>query len=62
MSLNTLRMTAFLDLVHRSEFRMLGNKTFRKLNLFPFSGEGRKTITQVHYKELYLISQGLSSD
>jgi hypothetical protein len=32
--------TGFLDFVHRPEFYKQENKTFRKLNLFPSSGEG----------------------
>jgi hypothetical protein len=31
--------TRFLDFVHRPEFHKQGNTTFRKLDLFPSSGE-----------------------
>jgi hypothetical protein len=33
------RVTGFLDFVHRPIFYKLGNATFRKLGLFPSSGE-----------------------
>jgi hypothetical protein len=36
----TLITTGFLDLVHRPEFYKQENTTFRKLDLFPSSGEG----------------------
>jgi hypothetical protein len=32
--------TGFLDFVHRPEFYKQENTTFRKLDLFPSSGEG----------------------
>jgi hypothetical protein len=40
-----LRITKFLDFVYRTEFQKLESKTFRKLDLFPSSGEGRETTT-----------------
>jgi hypothetical protein len=40
-----LRITRFLDFVHRPVFQKLENTTFRKLDLFPSSGEGAKTLT-----------------
>jgi hypothetical protein len=36
---NTLITTGFLDFVHRPEFYKQENTTFRKLDLFPSSGE-----------------------
>jgi hypothetical protein len=36
----TLITTGFLDFVHRPEFYNQENTTFRKLDLFPSSGEG----------------------
>jgi hypothetical protein len=33
--------TGFLDFVHRPEFCKQENTTFRKLDVFPSSGEGR---------------------
>jgi hypothetical protein len=39
----SLRITFVLNFVHHHEFQKLENVTFRKLDLFPFSGEGRKT-------------------
>jgi hypothetical protein len=35
--------TGFLDFVHRPEFYKQENTTFRKLDLFPSSGEGGGT-------------------
>jgi hypothetical protein len=32
-----------MDLVHRSEFEILANTTFRKMDLFPFQGEWWQT-------------------
>jgi hypothetical protein len=43
----TLRIAVFLDFVHRPEFWMLENWTFRKLDLFPSSGEGWETPTML---------------
>jgi hypothetical protein len=40
-----LRITGFLDFVHRPEFYILENTTIRKLDLFLSSGEGRETPT-----------------
>jgi hypothetical protein len=37
---NILITTGFLDFVHRPEFYKQENTTFRKLDLFPSSGEG----------------------
>jgi hypothetical protein len=39
-----LKITGFLDVVSCPEFQMLENTTFRKLGLFPSSGEGRETL------------------
>jgi hypothetical protein len=44
-SLTAPRITGFLDFVHGSGFWMLGNKMFRKLDLFPTSCDGRETLT-----------------
>jgi hypothetical protein len=41
----SLRTTGFLDFVHRAEFQILENTTFRKLDLVPSSGERRETPT-----------------
>jgi hypothetical protein len=41
----TLRIAAVLDFVYRPGFWKLENTTFRKLDLFPSSGEGRKLPT-----------------
>jgi hypothetical protein len=30
-----------VDFVHRQEFQILENTTFRKLDIFPYSDEGR---------------------
>jgi hypothetical protein len=38
-----LRIVWFLDFVHRPEFQIIENTTFRKIDLFPFSGEGSET-------------------
>jgi hypothetical protein len=40
-----LRITGFLDFIHRQVFLNLENTRFRKLDLFPSSGEWRKTPT-----------------
>jgi hypothetical protein len=37
-----LRIAGFVDFVHSSEFQILENTTFRKLDLFPSSGKGRE--------------------
>jgi hypothetical protein len=42
-----LRITGFLVFFHRPVLQKLENTTFQKLNLFPSSGEGRKTPTQL---------------
>jgi hypothetical protein len=55
----TLSMTEFLDFIHRLEFEILENTTFRKLDLFPSSGEGGKTPTvlgPIKRANLYLWS------
>jgi hypothetical protein len=39
-----LRITEFIDFVHRPEF-YLTRKKFRKLALFPSSGDGKETPT-----------------
>jgi hypothetical protein len=36
----SLRITGFSDFVHRPVFQKLENTTFRKLDLFPSSGDG----------------------
>jgi hypothetical protein len=41
----SLRVTGFLDFVHRLEVQILENTMFQKLDLFPSSGEGRETPT-----------------
>jgi hypothetical protein len=41
----TLRITRFPDFVHRLVFYNLENTMFQKLDLFPSSGNGRKTHT-----------------
>jgi hypothetical protein len=41
----SLRITGSLDFVHHLEFYILENTTFRKLDLFPSSGELRETPT-----------------
>jgi hypothetical protein len=33
----------FLDFVHRPKLEIIENKAFRKLDLFPSSGEGKNT-------------------
>jgi hypothetical protein len=38
-----LRITGFLTFVHPPEFYILENTTFRKLDQFPSSGEGKET-------------------
>jgi hypothetical protein len=38
-----VRINGFVDFVHRPEFQVLENTTFRKLGLFPSAGEERKT-------------------
>jgi hypothetical protein len=43
----TIRITGFLDYVHRPVLQKIGNITFRKLGLFPSSCEGGKTFTQL---------------
>jgi hypothetical protein len=35
-------MTGFLDYDHRPVFKIIENTTFRKLDLFPSSGEGKE--------------------
>jgi hypothetical protein len=40
----TLRIAGILDSVHHPVFLKLENTTFRKLDLFPSSGEGRTPI------------------
>jgi hypothetical protein len=35
-----LRIFGVLDFVHRPIFQKIENTTFRKLDLFPFAGEG----------------------
>jgi hypothetical protein len=42
-----VRITGFLDFVHRQVFYKLENTTFRKLDVFPSSGEGEKIPTQL---------------
>jgi hypothetical protein len=41
----TLRITGFMDWVHRPEFHLLENTMFRILDLCPSSGEDKKTRT-----------------
>jgi hypothetical protein len=40
-----LELLCFWTFVHRPEFQILENSTFRKLDLFLSSGEGRETPT-----------------
>jgi hypothetical protein len=44
-SINFLGITGFLDFVHSLEFQILENTLFRKLDLFPSSGELWETPT-----------------
>jgi hypothetical protein len=44
-----LRITGFLDFVHHPVFKKLENTTFRELDLFPSSGEGRKDTYSVGF-------------
>jgi hypothetical protein len=37
---NAVRITEFLDFFHHPVFKRIENMTFRKLDLFPSSGEG----------------------
>jgi hypothetical protein len=39
----TLSISGFVDFAHRPEFCILENAAFRKLDLFPSSGEGKET-------------------
>jgi hypothetical protein len=41
---NILRITAVSDFVHRPVFYKPENKVFRKLDLFPSSGEGGRHV------------------
>lgn len=41
----TLRISGSVDFVHRSEFEISENSSFRKLDLFASSGEGNETLT-----------------
>jgi hypothetical protein len=41
------RITGFSDFGHRPIFQKLKNKIFRKLDLFPFLGEGELTYSVV---------------
>jgi hypothetical protein len=51
------RITGFLVFVHRPEFEILENTAFRKLDLFPSSGEERETSTLwVPFTELTSIT------
>jgi hypothetical protein len=43
----TLRITGFMDFVHRPIFRKLENTTFLKLDQFPSSGERGRTPAQL---------------
>jgi hypothetical protein len=40
---NNAQNQCVVDLVHCSEFQILENTTFGKLDLFPSSGDGRET-------------------
>jgi hypothetical protein len=42
------RITGFLGFIHRPEFSILGNTTFRKMYLFLSSGEGNETPTLLY--------------
>jgi hypothetical protein len=52
------RIKGFSDFVHRPDSTELEDKnmTFRKLDLFPSSGEGRHLLCWVPYKELTSIT------
>jgi hypothetical protein len=43
-----LRITGFLDSVHRPELQLLENTTLRKLDPFPSSGEERERETHTY--------------
>jgi hypothetical protein len=47
----TIRITVVPYFVHHPVFEKLENTTFRKPDLFPSSGEGRKTPTLLGPKE-----------
>jgi hypothetical protein len=49
-----LGITGFLDFVHRPVFQKLKNM-FRKLDLFPSSGEGMGHTETDQYSETYLV-------
>jgi hypothetical protein len=40
-----LGITGIPDFVHRPEFQILENSTFRELDLFPFTDKGKETPT-----------------
>jgi hypothetical protein len=54
----THRINGFLDFIHHLDSKELEDKnmTFRKLDLFPSSGEGRHLLCWVPYKELTSIT------
>jgi hypothetical protein len=47
----TLKIIGFMDFVHRPVFKILENRTFRKLDLFPSSGQGKETPTLLGHLE-----------
>jgi hypothetical protein len=58
----SLRITGLLDFIHRPELSILEN-TFRILDLFPSSGGGRETPTQLGpLEELTLVTGQLRTE
>jgi hypothetical protein len=49
------KITGFLDFVHRPEFKIFENITFRKMDLFPFSDKGRETYTLLVSLEITVL-------
>jgi hypothetical protein len=48
----TFRITGLLDYFQRPEFHILENTALRKLDLFPFSGEGKEAPTPLERAHL----------
>jgi hypothetical protein len=55
----SLRITLFLNFVHRPIFDILENTTFRELDLFPSSGEGGETLILLGALERIYLSQSI---
>jgi hypothetical protein len=51
LSTTMLRITGFSDFAHRLIFLKPENTTFRKLDLFPSSGEGGDTYSSVFLRK-----------